>query len=321
MAQNIDKYNEILNRILNISQYDIVRHKIMSEFYSKNDFREKAERSKWVNEVNKEQKPNGSWGRFHSQDSNVKQKYSTTENAILRLKYLAMGRGNNIIDKACNYMEELLSDLSLWPDAWEKNKWFKLAVPLFIASKLTMFGSNHPNFIKVCEIWVKILRSSFASNNYNGKDTDLIAQEYIGVQIEGSYIGLNSINNILLFSYNTNLIPVEIQMKYIKWLHYNPNNICYTSISLNNNLNELSGNKLYDYLRIMTLLSKFKGYADEFSHEIKWLENQCGNDGYWDFGNKINNNLKLSDNWRLEMNRKMDHTIFVLSVFFTAIKN
>jgi len=321
MAKNIEKYNEILNLILNTSQYDIVKHKIMSEFYCKNDFSEKAEKSKWVNDIKKEQKPNGSWGRFHSQDSSAKQKYPTTENAVLLLKYLAIGRGNNIIESACNYMEKLLSDLSLWPDAWEKNKWFKLAVPLFIASKLTMFGSNHPDFMEVCKIWVKILKSSFASNKYNGKETDFIALENIGVQIDGSYIGLNSINSILLFSYNTNLIPVEIQMKYIKWLHYNPNNICYTATSLNKNLNELSGNKLYDYLRIMMLLSKFNGYADEFSHEIKWLENQCGKDGYWDFGNKINSNLKLSDNWRLEMNRKIDNTIFVLSAFFSSVKN
>jgi hypothetical protein len=315
---NMLRMDELLNNILSISQYDIVKHKISSEFYN-NTCHEQGIRSKWVEDIKKEQKVDGSWGRFHTQDTRIKQKYPTTENAVLRLKYLSLNRCDIMVEKACNYMERLLCDLSIWPEGWEKNKWFKPAVPLFIASKLAMFGSNSPNYICICNKWIDIINLCFQNNKYSGKIVDSIAIEQIGTPIDGSYIGLSSFNNILLFSHNANKIPVDIQKKYIQWLHNNPAIVGYTITSLNKKINELNGNALYDYIRIMALLSVFGGFANEFSYEIKWLEKQQGCDGFWDFGNKINNNIKLSDNWRLEINRKIDCSIFVLGCLKNTI--
>ena len=58
-------------------------------------------------------------------------------------------------------MENMLSDLSLWPDAWEGNKWFKPAVPLFITSRLALFNSENPHYIENCLKWYIYYRIVF----------------------------------------------------------------------------------------------------------------------------------------------------------------
>jgi len=208
----------------------------------------------------------------------------------------------------------------MWPDAWEVNKWFKPAVPLFIASKLAMFGSDSSEYTAECEKWIHILESSFENDEYCGEKTDLLAKEIIGVAIDKSYIGLNAFNNVLLFSCNASKIPADIQRKYIKWLHNNPADVGYTMASLSKPLDSLKGNALYDHIRIMALLSPFYGYADEFSHEIDWLEHQSDADGFWDLGSAAHIGLKLSDNWRSEVNRKIDCSVFVLGALKAVIK-
>lgn len=180
--------SDLPSYITNISPFDSVKHKIMYEFYQNDDFRQQAIKSKWVMEIGAEQKPDGSWGRFHTQNSSLKQKYPTTENALIRLNYLAMRRGDTVVDKACVYMEALLNDLSSWPDAWEGNKWFKPGVPLFIASKLAMFGSECGIYLETCGKWLDVLVKSFENDEYCSKRTNKISEQLFGVDIHDNYV-------------------------------------------------------------------------------------------------------------------------------------
>ena len=95
-----------------------------------------------------EQYQDGSFGRFHTMDSKLKQKIPTTEAAAWLMYENFITRQVDVCNKTCLYMERLLDDTRNWPDSWEKNKYFKSAVPLFIASKLALFTSETNEYNK-----------------------------------------------------------------------------------------------------------------------------------------------------------------------------
>jgi hypothetical protein len=205
-----------------------------------------------------EQHSNGSFGRFHTMNSKLKQKIPTTQAAAWLMHENSLTRENEICNKTCLYMENLLNDLSQWPDAWEGNKWFKPAVPLFIASSLALFGSEDKQYRDVCNIWINILISAFETDLYLKDRLNAISKEFLGVEIDGSYIGLHSLNNLTLYAFNVDNIPLDIQKSYLKWVHNYDRVITYTNTRLDN-FTKSAGPP-----RIMSLLSRFNGYVDEF---------------------------------------------------------
>ena len=209
-----------------------------------------------------EQHSDGSFGRFHTMNSKLKQRIPTTQAAAWLMYENSLTRDNEICHKTCLYMERLLNDLTLWPDAWEGNKWFKPAVPLFIASSLALFGSEDKQYKEVCNIWINILISAFETNEYSKEKINATSKTSFGVEIDGSYIGLHSLNSLALYVFNTDSIPPDIQKSYLKWLHNYDGVITYT----NTRLDSLSTNA--GSARVISLLSRFIGYADEFPNLI-----------------------------------------------------
>jgi len=214
---------------------------------------------KAIKKLADEQHSDGSYGRFHTMNSKLKQSIPTTQAAVWLMYDNSLTRDNEICNKTCLYMEHLLNNLSQWPDAWEGNKWFKYAVPLFIASSLALFGSEDKKYREVCNIWINILVKAFEVGDYSKEKINATSKVSLGVEIDGSYIGLHSLNNIALYAYNIDYIPVEIQRAYIKWLHNYDRVIAYTNTRLDNLT------KSVESTRIISLLSRFNGYEDEFS--------------------------------------------------------
>ena len=209
-----------------------------------------------------EQRPDGSFGRFHTMDSKLKQKIPTTQAAAWLMHENSFTRDNDMCNKMCHYMERLINDLSQWPDAWEKNKWFKPAVPLFIASTLALFGSEDEGYIGVCDLWIELLIVAFEAGSYSPDKTNAQSNRSLGVEIDGSYLGLHSLNHLALYACNTRKIPAAVQRSYLKWLHHFDGTIAYTNTRLDTF--PASGADT----RVLTLLSKFEGFGEEFPEAI-----------------------------------------------------
>ena len=206
-----------------------------------------------------EQQQDGSFGRFHTMNSKVKQKISTTQAAAWLMYENAFTRNDDICNKTCLYMERLLNDLSLWPDVWEKNKWCKPGVPLFIVSSLALFGSEDKKYKEICNVWIDLLVSTFETGEYSKDNVDAAAKDLLGVEIDGSYIGLHCLNNLALYACNVDTISLDVQKAYIKWLHNYDGMIGYTNIRPGS-LSDMPGS-----IKVISLLSKFYGFKDEFS--------------------------------------------------------
>lgn len=167
---------EVLDKIQELSPCAAVRYRIkrilnqeiepelFEEFYN----------SKWVELLKANQYDDGGFGRFHSRNSKIKQKFPTTEIAVDSVKMLDLRRGNLLVDKLCDYMENILKGEIEWPDRFEKNKWFRPAQPLFVSSKLSVFGSNCREYTEIFNCWHTILKEAFADGEYSRERTNRI---------------------------------------------------------------------------------------------------------------------------------------------------
>jgi len=91
-----------IKRILNQE----IDSKLFDEFYS----------SKWVRLLKENQLNDGGYGRFHSRDSKIKQKFPTTERAIDSMKMLDIMRGNLLVDKDKMNIDHTIMALLLFDD-------------------------------------------------------------------------------------------------------------------------------------------------------------------------------------------------------------
>ncbi|HOM34378.1 MAG TPA: hypothetical protein P5064_02805 [Clostridia bacterium] len=303
---------KVIDRIQELSPCVAVRYRIkrilnqeisselFDEFYN----------SKWVELLKTNQLNDGGYGRFHSQNSKIKQKFPTTERATDSIKMLDIQRGNLLVDKLCDYMEKILKNEIEWPDGFERNRWYRAAQPLFVASKLSIFGSNCKEYLEVFNCWHTILREAFADGEYDKERTNKISKELLGCDIDGSYIGLNSIYLIELFGNMQAEISDELKQNYLKWLHHNGKMIGYTSVILSQGFN----NKFSELYKVYFLLSKFSCFKKEFEEELDLLIKRRNKEGFWNFGKDFSCQ-KLSDDWRSRDRMNIDHTIMALLLF------
>lgn len=175
-------------------------------------------KQKMLDILKSEQEDNGSFGRFHTQNTKVKKKIKTSEHAAQILYYLGETRSNPIVFNLCNYFENLLNDLSIWPDNFEKNDTYKFGVPLFIASHLAFFESNNQTYLNIVNTWVQILNNTFINGYYDALSLSTISKQLIGLDIVGTYINLNSKYVLYLLIRNYKLIDKVIFTSYLTWL-------------------------------------------------------------------------------------------------------
>lgn len=119
--------------------------------------------SKWYKQLATEQWENGSWGRFHTQDtkSQLKQKFTTTEAALRRARELSLEENDEIIFKTIQLMERYLQGQEEWTDTNENHYGFQVAFRTLIAANLSLFDPKHPLVQKKKEICADNLSKAF----------------------------------------------------------------------------------------------------------------------------------------------------------------
>ena len=303
---------DVIDKIQELSPCAAVRYRIkrilkqeidselFDEFYN----------SKWIEILKANQLADGGYGRFHSRNSKIKQKFPTSELAINSMNMLDIRRRDYMTDKLCDYMEKILKGEIEWPDGFEKNRWYRSAQALFVASKLSIFGSNCSEYREIFNRWLTILQEAFADGEYNKDRTNRIAKELLGCDIDGSYIGLHSVYPIELFANMQEEINDELKLNYLRWLHQSDKAICYTGVTLSQGFNNDFSALYYVYF----LLSEFSCFKEEFKAELNILKDKRNREGFWNFGKDFSCQ-KLSDDWRSPDRMNIDHTIMALLLY------
>lgn len=102
--------------------------------------------SKWYRQLAAEQWDNGSWGRFHTQDTKLqeKRKFVTTEAALRRARELSLDQEDELIDKAIQLMERYVEGQEEWLDTIEHHYGFEISFRAIVTANLSLFDPKHP---------------------------------------------------------------------------------------------------------------------------------------------------------------------------------
>jgi hypothetical protein len=128
---------------------------------------EEVKQSKWYRQLAGEQWEDGSWGRFHTQDtkSGGKQFFKTTEAAICRMKELSLDCHDSMVVSCIHLMERYLTGAAMWPDKIEHHDGFIIALNTIVAANLSLLDPDNSLLLHKRRICAENLEKAF-QNGY-----------------------------------------------------------------------------------------------------------------------------------------------------------
>ena len=309
-----------------IPKYILLRDILERETKQLTELKKQTLQTKWVSDVLAEQRKNGSWGRFHSQNTKLKQKYVTTEVALHRCAVIGLTKDDPPIKTAIDYMKKVLLGNIVWEDWPEKSEAWDAGVAVITASTLAEWCPNNPLVLQIRMVWQQIVKESFEDSRYQPSLEVKAQRKYHQISSEFYYIGSQYAVRLLSTGKNekeSNFSP-DIEKDYVKWLWTREAGMGYIS---NNRLADLPGEVTYRAIRskvkALDLLAGFSCTKSVCQDFIQWLWKNREADGLWDFGSKGAEKIELplSENTRKKVNRKIDYTVRILSILHKVIKN
>lgn len=276
------------------------------------DAQNRLNSSKWVQMLAKEQHADGSWGRFHSRDTSVKQKIQTTEQGVWRALALGLDRAHPILAQAADHCRSLLKGTVSFPDPAEKNNRWDTGWRLFVAAILAQLQPDDPVLTPEFDLWREITQRVFADGTYSREAETLAHQALTGATVAGSYLELRNRYTLMLLAQAD--LPPQIEASLLQWIWTLPDGIGYFGVRLNCDAIPASPGKCEAWFRSLESLFKFPAWS-QLRHQVEpLLWSHLNDNRRFDFGQRSATStvLPLSDDWRRSYTREHDWTTRVL---------
>lgn len=325
------KIQNLASKILGLEPEPIPKYLLLRDVLEKDPkhltkLKKQVLQTKLVTGILTEQRKNGTWGRFHSQNTKIKQKYPTTESALHRCSVIGLTNEDLPIKTAIDYMEKVLQGKFVWEDWREKSEAWDAGVAVITASTLAEWCPNHPLVLPIRILWQKIVAESFESSLYHPSLEVMAQRKYHQISSDFYYIGSKYAVRLLSSGKNKGdpKDTPDIENDYVKWLWTRESGMGYIS---NNRLADLPKEVTYKAvsakIKALELLAGFPSTPSVCQDFIMWLWKNREEDGLWNFGPKGTEKIELplSENTRNKINRKIDYTVRILSILHKIIKN
>ena len=265
-----------------------------------------ALQGKWVHQLEASQLPDGSWGRFHSQDTKQKTVFRTTEEAIDRAFALGLEPGEGVLKQTSLYCMKVLDGATQLTDRSEKNEAFPLLIKYIVAGRLAQIEPASETLDAYWKFFLDVTAQAFASGIYSLKDEEDAFLRLSGIHVPGGF--LESQHTLWILS--SRHLPAQLEDAYTRWIWHKPDGIRYIRAPLH----QLSSHRIAYWLRSMNIFSRFASWREISVGILNQLWAQRDNDGLWDFGSKITCSVEfpLSQTWRQSIKRKQDYSTHIL---------
>ncbi len=285
-------------------QHEVLR--LHAEDHELRAAREAAAHSKWVKQLLEAQLTNGSWGRFHSQDTKNRTVFRTSEEAIDRALALGLWTDHPVLTQARIYIEKVLTGKAHITDRDEKNEAWPLLIKFILAGRLAQIDSTNQALEPYWEFMLEVTRQAFTSGCYRLEDE---AQAYLrisGVHVPQGF--LESQHALWILSARN--LPRPLEYALVEWIWNKPNGLRYLRAPLSRPQPRLTAY----WLRSMNILTRFSAWREVSVDAVNQLWEQRDSQGLWDFGSQIARcvDFPLSESWRLGTKRKVDYSTCIL---------
>ena len=263
---------------------------------------------KWARQILALQKPDGSWGFFHSL-SEPNRFPMTTEQALRRLKRLGYGMEDECIQRAASYMTRCLTGQDAIPDRREKVHDWGVFTALMLAAQIRVFTKDAEPANRIAIQWAEIITKAFPSGTYDHEQYVSAYRSVFGLHPSGGRL-IDFVN-----FYPIALLPgclderterafIDHVLRHESGMYY----ICESRLDRPPEIFE--SRKASRYLAAIELLAEYPSAKEQLQFVVRWLEAYRNESGRWDMSKDVNDKIyfPLSDSWRKAETREADCT-------------
>lgn len=217
--------------------------------------------SKWYQQLASEQWENGSWGRFHTQDtkSPLMQKFTTTEAAIRRARELSLDDKDEMVQKTIRLMERYIHGQEEWLDTNEHFYGFEVAFITLVAANLSLFIPRHPLVQKKKEIVAEHLSKGLK----NGSINEAI-WEYENKRSNEIFLRPDMVYTIWLLQHNDFLNQTK-EREFLEYIWYRKKGIYYRTDGPSSDIFHLESKGFLTWLSGLESLCNFTLFPEFMS--------------------------------------------------------
>lgn len=263
--------------------------------------------SKWYRELADEQWEDGSWGRFHSQDSKAakKQKFVTTEAALRRARELSLSKGDPIIAKCINKMERYVREEETWTDKIEMHKdggkSHLYCRPFLTAANISVFDPENPEVKSKREVFVNTLKISLSKGYFDEEAWIQENKNFRGPGLDG----WNAYPLMILQA--ADCMSDDLQRQYLDYIWHRKGGIYYLSNFPPTEKKKVEDKNFNTWLSLLKALSGFSLFPefmhdDILSHLLKEAERMICDDVILTPAG----NVRYAESWRDKSKLKTD---------------
>lgn len=286
--------------------------------------KEGLQKSKWVMQLESSQLADGTWGRFHTRDSQVKQPFPTTELAIAIALDLGLDKHNSTLQRVLPVLLTYMDGTQTWPDPPEKHDnpraWF-IHTQHFSAATLALIEQHHPHLDAFWELWTEALQETFRSGVYDRQREIAVLNKLLDCRTKNP-VPFHKRYPLLILSATHNQLPEDLERKMLDYVMHKPAGIYYVYEKNISSLLPILSKDFWGWFRAHKLLSRFRLWKTLSIDAVNWIWSQQTEDGFWDGGNNIARkpytSFPLSESWRQPKNRIIDSTVEVLGLLSKA---
>lgn len=267
--------------------------------------------SKWYHDLADEQWDDGSWGRFHTQDSKVlkKQRFVTTETALRRARELSLSKDDPIIAKCIKLMERYVRGEETWTDKIEKHKdggkSHLHSRPFITAANINLFDPENPVIKPKRDVFVKTLKIALSEGYFNEEAWEQENKNYSGSCLSG----WNAYPLMIL--QNTNCMEDTLQRQYLEYLWHRKDGIYYLTDFPLSEKRKVEDKSFSSWLTTLGYISGFSLFPefmkdDALPHLINEVNRLIYEDIVLPTPEPAAYSIRYAESWRDKNTRKTD---------------
>jgi hypothetical protein len=276
--------------------------------------------SKWITLLHRSQWPDGTWGRFHTQDTTVKQPFITSEAAIATALDSGLDSHSPILLKVQNVILEYMSGKICWPDPPEKHDnplaWY-VGVPHFSAAVLAQIDRYHPRLDEFWDVWSEVVRVAFQSGTYDRQKEIEVLNILLKCRMKKP-VPFHVKYPLLILSATHKQLPGSLDLQLLNYVMHSPSGIYYMYDKKISDFPTIQSRGFWGWIYTHELLSRFRAWKEIAEDALNWIWSQRTEDGFWDvasdIGRKPFSSFPLSETWRRSENRKIDGSVEILGL-------
>ncbi len=262
------------------------------------------------------QQPDGTWGRFHTQDTAVKGPIPTSEYAIRRALTLGLDKRSPILQQAAGFIQSHLQGQTTWSDPPEKHDHpliFPHNIRSVSAAMLALIDNDHPALEPFWRYWAEVVEATFAGGDYD-RQAELTCQQRLAGIPSRRYPPCHVYYPLVILSATRQNLPPGLERRLVEFIMRKPDGIYYVYERSLAAFPRLEEKGFESWLHGQELLARFASWVEMAPAVLNWLWQQRDAEGLWDVpaGGGRSFAFPLSESWRRTQNRRIDWSVTIL---------